>query len=121
MNLMTLFSGTILAIVSIDLVLADQAVEVLHNNPFAKPSILEAPKRVTKKELPVKEDVPLEVTAILLSESMPMVIADGEIVGIGENVSGYSLIAVKEDSAIFNKNGQTYKFLLVDSGVEVKQ
>ncbi|MCU7931409.1 MAG: hypothetical protein KZQ90_11460 [Candidatus Thiodiazotropha sp. (ex Codakia rugifera)] len=121
MNLMTLFSGTILVIVSMDYVLADQAVAVLQNNPFAKPSILEAPKRATKKESPVKEEEPLEVTAILISESMPMVIADGEIVGVGEHVSGYSLIAVKEDCAIFTKKGQTYKFLLVDSGVEVKQ
>lgn len=102
-------------------VFAEQTNRLLSHNPFSKPSILATPKNVAKTEQPVQEESPLEITAILVSDDMPLVIAAGEMLTLGETVSGYRLISVLEGKATFNKNGITYAFSLHDSGVEIEE
>jgi hypothetical protein len=102
------------------IVSAGETNRLLSHNPFDKPSVLAVTKRDTATSQPEEEMETLEITATLVSDAMPMVIAAGEMLGIGESVSGYRLISVAEGKATFNKNGKTYTFSLLDSGVEIE-
>jgi hypothetical protein len=102
-------------------VIAEQTNRLLSHNPFSKPSKLAIPKNVAKTVQPAQEETPLEITAILVSDVMPLVIVAGELLTLGETVSGYRLISVDEQKATFNKNGKTYAFSLLDSGVEIEE
>ncbi|MGD9169526.1 MAG: hypothetical protein PVI97_05620 [Candidatus Thiodiazotropha sp.] len=102
-------------------VFAEQTNRLLSHNPFSKPSILATPKNVVTTEQTVQEESPLVITAILVSDDMPLVIAAGELLTLGETVSGYRLISVVEGKATFKKNGNTYAFSLLDSGVEIEE
>ena len=84
---------------------------VLHNNPFSRPEIL---KRKPPPP-PAAELDPLsghkfepELTATMVSARRPMVVVDGELLGIGDRIEGYRLVAVMEGKAVFRRNGRKY-------------
>ena len=93
----------------------------LVNNPFSKPAILAAPATKTSKpEVPVEEPVQLQLKATLVSDATPLVIVAGEMLGIGEEIDGYRLLAVQEGRAVFSRHGKTHTFALVGRGVDVE-
>ncbi|MCU7935403.1 MAG: hypothetical protein KZQ99_11050 [Candidatus Thiodiazotropha sp. (ex Dulcina madagascariensis)] len=102
-------------------VFAEQTNGSLSHNPFSKPSILAAPKKVARIEQTVEEEFTFELTATLVSDDMPLVIAGGEMLSVGDEISGYRLISVGEGKALFLKNGKTHTIWLEGSGVEIEE
>jgi len=99
---------------------AENAITLQHN-PFNKPQILAAPppqKVGRKNESRTKEsraaDVLPILRAILISASVPMVIADDEMLSPGEDINGYRLLSVDKRGAVFEKLGKQYTILLKD-------
>lgn len=92
---------------------AADTLTMLEHNPFNKPAILAAPppQLERKKQAPVAGIMP-RLSAILISDTLPMVIADDEILSLGDDINGYRLISVDEGIAIFEKLGKTYTLLL---------
>jgi hypothetical protein len=103
------------------LTLAEQIHELLSHNPFSKPAILATPKKTEEPEQGDGEETKLELTATLVSDVLPMVIVGGELLSIGEEISGYRLIAVDEGNASFLKNGKAFVIWLLGSGVEIEE
>ena len=81
---------------------AETPLLTLENNPFSKPKILEAkPRRQSEREQARAEPVDLELTATMVSENSPMVIVDGQLLGIGDSIKGLRLVQVMEGKARF--------------------
>lgn len=93
----------------------------LVNNPFSRPAMLAAPaNKPVKREEKIGQPVELQLTATLVSDSTPLVIVEGEMLGIGEKIEGYRLLAVEEGRAVFTKKGKRHIFVLVGSGEDVE-
>ena len=99
---------------------AENAITLQHN-PFNKPQILAAPppqkvarKKVSRTEESRAADVLPILRAVLISASVPMVIADDEMLSPGEEINGYRLLSVGKRGAIFEKLGKQYTILLED-------
>ena len=93
---------------------AEADMLTLRNNPFSRPEVLKPkppppPAPVVKQVLP-PEEVVLDLTATMVSETAPMVVVDGELLGIGDRIEGMKLIAVMEGKAVFARNGKKYAF-----------
>ena len=43
-----------------------------------------------------------------------MAVVDGELLGIGDRISGFKLIAVMEGKAVFRRNGRKFTFEIND-------
>ena len=83
-------------------VAADAPLLTLENNPFSKPKILEVkPRRQVQQEQARSEPVELELTATMVSDNSPMVIVDGQLLGIGDSIKGLRLVQVMEGNARF--------------------
>lgn len=86
----------------------------LANNPFSRPEVLKPkppppPAPVVKPKLP-PEQIELDLTATMVSQTSPMVVVDGELLGLGDRIEGFRLIAVMEGKAVFLRNGRKYSF-----------
>ena len=105
--------GCVLVIVGL-LPLTAQAEEstllALQNNPFTRPEVLKAKPRPPPQPQAVvaPEKIQLELTATMVSSIMPMAIVNGELLGIGDSIEGFKLIAVMEGKAIFARGGKTF-------------
>ena len=91
----------------------------LSNNPFNRPEVLNRPPPpppppVRRPVAVVPEKVELDLTATMVSETAPMVVVDGELLGIGEKIEGLKLIAVMEGRAIFSRGRKKYSFSIAD-------
>ncbi|MDJ0806942.1 MAG: hypothetical protein QNJ78_08935 [Gammaproteobacteria bacterium] len=103
-----------------DLSAGDSPIALV-NNPFSKPAILAAPaKKASKRQAQIAEPLELQLSATLVSDFAPLVIIEGEMLGIGEQIEGYRLLAVEEGRAVFAKQGERHTFVLVGSGVDVE-
>ena len=72
----------------------------LANNPFERPGLVElAPAAVA---LP-----PLELRAVLSAGDDSLADVGGQIVRVGDEVSGYRLVGVSEEGALFERDGRT--------------
>lgn len=94
-------------------VAAQDALMSLSKNPFSQPEILNAPPPLPPAPVKVvlpPEEIRLELTATMVSETAPMVVVDGELLTIGEKIEGFKLIAVKEGVAVFRRGGKNYSF-----------
>ena len=94
----------------------------LDHNPFSRPAILAAPAQQPGTQQP---DIgkPLEdreLSATLVSEGMPLVIIDGELLELGESIDGYRLVGVRQGKAVFEKAGKKHIVLLPDSEMEIE-
>ncbi len=98
---------------------AADTLTMLEHNPFNKPAILAAPppQLERKKQSPVTDVMP-RLSAILISDNLPMVIADDEILSPGDDINGYRLLSVDEGRAVFEKLGKTYTLLIEDDDVK---
>ena len=72
----------------------------LANNPFERPGLVElAPSEIA---LP-----PLELRAVLAAGDASLADVGGQIVRVGDEVSGYRLVGVSEEGALFERDGRT--------------
>ncbi len=98
-----------------------QASELPHvrldNNPFSRPEILKRkppPPPMPAVDPLAVEKVELNLTATMVSAQRPMVIVEGELLGIGQRIEGFKLIAVMEGKAVFRRNGRKFTFEIND-------
>lgn len=81
----------------------------LRSDPFARPALLAAPAIGNSKT--VKESGsnwnPVLLSTLRSSKSA-MVNVAGRLLTVGENIDGYTLIEVRERSAVFEKSGTRY-------------
>ena len=81
----------------------------LQNNPFTRPEVLKAkPRPPPPREVVAPQEIRLELTATMVSSIMPMAIVNGELLGIGDSIEGFKLIAVLEGKAIFARGGKQF-------------
>jgi hypothetical protein len=80
----------------------------IQHDPFKKPPILQAmdtPETIAK---PVAAEEPnFKLTAILQAGGDSMVSVQGKTLQLGEQIDGYTLMAVDERSAVFSKGKKT--------------
>ncbi len=97
---------------------ADDATTMLQHNPFNKPKILQAVRDVQERTDStsagsVVDSVSLpDLQAILLSDTLPMVMIDNVILSPGKNINGYKLLTVETNGAVFEKNNRHYHIQL---------
>ena len=100
---------------------AESELLTLRNNPFSRPAFFNAPPpppRVTPKVVLAPEDVVLELSATMVSEAAPMVVVDGELLAIGDEIEGMKLITVMEGKAVFTRAGKKFSFTIDDEQPE---
>jgi len=92
----------------------------LLNNPFTRPEVLKLkpPPPAPRPEVVIlpPEEVELELTATMVSKVAPMVVVDGKLLALGEEVEGMKLIAVLEGKAVFARDGKKYSFEIKKQG-----
>ena len=87
---------------------ADSPLLTLTNNPFTRPQMLKVkPAPVIAQVVRKAEPVDLDLTATMLSDTSPMIIVDGELLGIGESIRGLKLVKVMEGKAGGCRAGKT--------------
>jgi hypothetical protein len=87
----------------------------LRNNPFSRPEIVNAPPPpLAPRVVLPPEEVVLDLTATMVSKNAPMVIVDGELLAIGDEIEGLKLIEVMEGKAVFARAGKKYSFMIAD-------
>ena len=96
---------------------ADTIATLVHN-PFNKPEFLATPPKVERKKQPLTADVLPRLRAVLISDTLPLVIVDDEVLGLGDDINGYRLLSVDEGRAVFEKLGNKYTLLLNDEDPE---
>jgi hypothetical protein len=97
---------------------ADAELMTLHNNPFSQPAVVNTPPPpppVAPVVVLPPEEIELELSATMVSETSPMVVVDGELLAIGDKIEGMKLIAVMEGKAIFSRAGKKFSFTIDDS------
>lgn len=89
-------------------------------NPFNKPEVLATPPEGERKKeiLAVEQEVMPKLRATLMSDAVPMVIVDEEMLGVGGDINGYRLLSVEEGQAVFEKLDKRYTLKLEGSGLE---
>ena len=113
----------VLIATSFSSVAADTELLRLNTNPFARPdSLKRKPPAPPTSDAALAglppEEIELELTATLVSENVPMVIVNGELLAIGEKIGKMKLIAVMEGKAIFVQAGKRFSFEI--DGLELK-
>lgn len=112
-----IITGAILYLCSVSSLAADVELLTLRKNPFSQPEVVKAPPPPPPVAVEIAvppEEVRLDLSATMVSLTNPMVIADGELLTIGERIEGLKLIAVMEGSAIFSRGGKKYTFAIDD-------
>lgn len=100
---------------------ADPSMLTLNNNPFTRPDNLKkkSPRvRVGSQTSQPTETIELELTATMVSENLPMVIVNGEMLTIGEKIGEMKLVTVLEGEAIFSLDGKSYSFVIESPGLK---
>lgn len=107
-----------LLLLAIPLVHANSERIELKNNPFSKPQIKMQPVRQQSRSAPVQpeKETVINLEATLVSVNGSMVIANGELIAIGEKVEDMKLLEVREGEAVFGKGRKTrtYKVGVAD-------
>ncbi|MDJ0776551.1 MAG: hypothetical protein QNJ85_01730 [Gammaproteobacteria bacterium] len=92
---------------------ADAAeLQQLRHNPFSRPEIVNEPPPPPPPPVTVSEEPELELSATLVSKVAPMVVVNGELLEIGEDIDGLRLVAVAEGRATFERDGRKFTFEL---------
>ena len=92
-------------------VTAEAPLLTLQKNPFTRPQIL-AVKPPPAKTQNAREAAPvkLRLSATMVSDTAPMVIADGELLAVGDSIKGLKLVEVLEGKAVFSRAGEQMIF-----------
>lgn len=83
----------------------------LRRNPFVSPLDQDA-NGSSSADTSRPSSAELKLKGILLSGEQPLVNFGGQIMAPGDEVAGYLLVAVGEDEAVFNRNGQVITMTL---------
>ncbi len=95
--------------------LADDDTPQLQNNPFKQPDLSAVADNPADDDSPSDQaGLQLELRATLKFGNKSLVNVGGEIIGIGEQVDGYRLLAVDEGAAIVAKNGTHINLIVGD-------
>lgn len=96
---------------------AEDLIE-LRNNPFSSPEIKLKPVRQQSQSARTQPErtTVINLEATLVSGNSSMVIANGELIAIGEKLEDMKLIEVREGEAVFRKGRKTriYKVGVID-------
>lgn len=82
-------------------------------NPFAHTLQESVGSDITVEENVAVEE--LRLTAILVAGDASLVTLNGNVIGLGEEALGHTLISVTEESAAFLRNGDVVRLSLFDS------
>jgi hypothetical protein len=100
---------------------SEQVDTPLQRNPFAAPKVLEqpvtlvAPRRVAEPE---PEPEPLfRLRAVLAARGGSLANIDGEILGVGEKIEGYRLVAIREHQVVLRRRGKRIVLSVFDDAV----
>jgi hypothetical protein len=94
---------------------ADEPDLKLQNNPFRHPDITQTANDSSKPKSPaVETEERLELRATLTLGRRSLANVAGKIIGIGEEIDGFRLLAVAEGSAVFVKNGIQRNVSVID-------
>jgi len=109
----------ILCITSVSSLAAEDELLSLRNNPFSRPAVVNTPPPPPPPPVAINvvlspEQVTLDLTATMVSARNPMVVVEGELLGIGDEIDGFELISVLEGSAIFARGGKEFSFVIND-------
>lgn len=98
-----------LLLLTIPFVHATSDLIELQNNPFSRPEIKIQPVRQQSRSAPVQaqRETVIYLEATLVSVNGSMVIANGELIAIGEKVEDMKLLEVREGEAVFGKGRKT--------------
>ncbi len=92
---------------------------LLHNDPFARP-LLDVQGSAQGADFEPGASWHPQLTAVMLDGKNSLVSLNGEIVGIGDQKDGYRLIRVREQEAVFKKDGKRI-VLKMDDAVGSRQ
>jgi hypothetical protein len=111
--------SVILFVFSVSSLAAEDELLSLRNNPFSRPAVVKTPPPpppppVVIKAVPPPEEVILDLSATMVSATNPMVVVDGELLGIGDKIEGFELIAVLEGRAVFARGDREFSFAIDD-------
>lgn len=110
MNLAARFLAVAALLSSFDAVADDE-----RRNPFRQPAFLTEPALAAP--LPGSPgDAVLLLTAIVVAGDDSLVNVSGTVVGVGEEVLGYVLQSVDEETAVFSRGDETLAVSLFESG-----
>ncbi len=116
--------GTAVLCMGLSPTFAENAVDgvalELHRDPFVSPEdrlAAETPEEGNNVTIENSSALPEttrtqflwqpEIRGIIRSEDIAIVNIGGKMVGLGEEIDGYTLIKVKEKAVVFEKNGHT--------------
>lgn len=100
-------------------VFADKNSGQLQHNPFRQPKVIIEPRN-TKTPANTRSEAPLELDlrAIIVSKSMPMVNLGGKIITVGEEIDGLLLVSVSPGEAVFLLNGVKHTLVIGSNKLE---
>jgi len=94
----------------------------LQSNPFSRPDSLKAvPPPPPPPVVVPPEEVELELTATLVSETAPMVVVNGKLLAPGEFIEGLKLVAIYEGRAVFTRGGKRFVFEIEQPGLNQRE
>lgn len=98
-----------LVLIVVSEVWADNGESMLHFDPFKRPAILSKPAAPGKNpNQDTREPWSPVLRATMLAGDFSMVNLNGVIISLGEEVDGYRLVEVGEQTAVFAKNGKRH-------------
>ena len=109
--------SVVLCIISVSSLAAEGELLSLRNNPFSRPAVVNTPPPPPPVAINVvlpPEQVTLDLTATMVSARKPMVVVEGELLSVGDEIDGFELISVLEGSAIFARGGKEFSFVIND-------
>jgi hypothetical protein len=93
---------------------------ILHKNPFAHP-LPESSQPVPGAANPAPEvPVPLELRGTMLAGADSLANIGGLILGIGQEVDGYRIVAIHERQVVVEKNGEQRTLSVDNEDVETR-
>lgn len=87
-------------------VVADETAYVLQSNPFARPFVEKLEQRGSVQAPEPSALAGLQLRAVMTAGPESLANVDGKIVGIGEEIEGYTLVSVENEKAVFSKHGK---------------
>jgi hypothetical protein len=97
---------------------AETSLLTLQKNPFTRPQVLKPkppPPPAPVVVIP-PEEVELNLTATMVSDTAPMAVVGDKLLAIGDRIEGLKLIAVMEGKAVFARGGKKYSFEIDTAG-----
>ncbi len=103
-----LIVGLVAGLASAESPQAVNTASILHRDPFKQPKLLEEPEQADEPDVSEVIKVPppwtRELRATMVAGQASMANVDGVLVILGEQLDGFTLVDVRERSAVFEKD-----------------